>query len=311
MLSQRTLEAFQAVMDAGSVTAAAHVIGVSQPAVSRLLRELEERTGLVLFDRCGNRIVPTEAARALSVEVQRSLVGLSSIEDTARRIALGLHVRLDLAAMPALATTVLPDIAAVLHDACARIDPDSVGEARLGIEIQSVRGANVLRAVRAREVRLGFVTPLHEAPDVLVLARHAFPFECVMPTGHELESRSAVAIGDLSGRAVVGHAPVTATGRMLDRLFATLEVPPRVATRSPLSPVVSALALRGLGVAIVDPFTAADHRARGGTSRPFDTAERFLTSVIAPPGDAGYGNWSERVLDAWLGIARRFDGEPI
>ena len=64
MLSQRALEAFQAVMTTGSVSAAAGVLAVSQPAVSRLLRDLETRTGLVLFTRLGNRVIPTDAARA-------------------------------------------------------------------------------------------------------------------------------------------------------------------------------------------------------------------------------------------------------
>ena len=72
MLSQRALEAFHA----------ASTLSVSQPAVSRHLRDLESRTGLVLFTRMGNRIVPADAARALLLEVERSFVGLSAIEAT-------------------------------------------------------------------------------------------------------------------------------------------------------------------------------------------------------------------------------------
>ena len=308
MLTQRALEAFQAVMDAGSVTAAAHALGVSQPAISRLLRELEERTGLVLFERSGNRIVPTEDARALSIEVERAFVGLSRIEAAARDIALGSRATLGLAAIPALASAVLPDVVAELR---ARSDD----AARTRVDIQSVRGENVLRAVRAREVQLGFVTPLHEAPDVAVLARHAFRFECVAAAGHPLPARASVAPEALSGHELVALAPATATGRMLERLLADMDAPPAITARSHLSSVVCALALRGLGVAIVDPFSAAEHRAKGGSSRPFETDERFSVSVIGAPGhhDRGgeRGGGCERVLAAWGRIAGRFGGEAV
>ena len=56
MLSQRALEAFLAVMRAGSVSGAAARLSISQPAASRLIRDLETQTGLLLFDRVGNRI---------------------------------------------------------------------------------------------------------------------------------------------------------------------------------------------------------------------------------------------------------------
>ena len=46
------LEAFRAVMQSGSVTRAAEMLSLSQPAVTKLLRALEEETRLALFDRC-------------------------------------------------------------------------------------------------------------------------------------------------------------------------------------------------------------------------------------------------------------------
>jgi len=308
MLNQRGVEAFQAVMDAGSVTAAAHALGVSQPAISRLLRELEARTGLVLFERSGNRIVPTEDARTLSAEVERAFVGLSRIEALARDIALGSRATLGLATMPALASAVLPDVVAEL---CAGPDGAAENVVPIRVDIQSMRGENVLRAVRAREARLGFVTPLHEAPDVAVLARHAFPFECVMTVEHPLLAHERVGAEHLSGRDIVALAPATTTGRMLERLVAGMGTPPVIVGRSHLSSVVCALALRGLGVAIVDPFSAAEHRAKGGQSRPFDTDERFSVSVIGTIGDSERDAVRDRVLDSWMRISGRFGGESI
>ena len=60
------LAAFQAVVETGSVTAAAEHLHVSQPALTREIRALEERLGVVLFDRLPRGMLPTEAGRLLA-----------------------------------------------------------------------------------------------------------------------------------------------------------------------------------------------------------------------------------------------------
>ena len=268
MLSQRGLEAFQAVVELGSVTRAAHALGVSQPAVSRLLRELEARTGLTLFVRRANRLVPTEAGLTLVAEVERSFVGLAAIEAAARRLARGRR-RLVVAAMPALATTLLPDLVAGLP-------------ADLEVEIEAARVLHAVELVHCGRAALGFVTPLGESAAVETLSRHGFPLSCITVPGHPLATLEVVRRDDLGGCDLVGHASNTATGRALERIFSAMGDPPRIRVRSQLSQVISALVLRGLGAAVVDPFTAKDHVARGGISRPAVLDASFIVSVIAP-----------------------------
>ncbi len=55
----KLLEAFRAVVDHRSVTAAASVLGVTQPAVSTQIARLEEMIGFALFERSGGRLKPT------------------------------------------------------------------------------------------------------------------------------------------------------------------------------------------------------------------------------------------------------------
>ena len=50
-LSLRGLEAFHSVVETGSATGAAKLMGISQPAISRLLKQLEEDLGVMLFTR--------------------------------------------------------------------------------------------------------------------------------------------------------------------------------------------------------------------------------------------------------------------
>lgn len=102
-LDLRQLEAFSAVISAGSVTAAAKALNRSQPAVSRLIQELEQSLGYPLFIRNGPRIHPSEEALQLHQYVQKALLSLQQIRLRAQEIAHQQHRPLSIAATPALA----------------------------------------------------------------------------------------------------------------------------------------------------------------------------------------------------------------
>src|SRR2546429_1486961 len=65
------LSTFHLVARLGSVSRAAHELGISQPAVTQQIRRLERSLGLALFDRIGRRIVVTDAGRTLDTFAQR------------------------------------------------------------------------------------------------------------------------------------------------------------------------------------------------------------------------------------------------
>ena len=95
-MNLRQLEAFRAVILGQTVTRAAEMLCISQPAATRLIASLEEDIGFSLFDRIKGRLQPTPEAMTLYQEVQRSLLGVERIARTAqdilwRRTKLGLH----------------------------------------------------------------------------------------------------------------------------------------------------------------------------------------------------------------------------
>src|SRR5690606_11063651 len=104
----RQLEAFAAVMSTGSVTAAGRLLGRSQPAITRLIQELEAEIGYALFTRNGPRVTPTEQGFLLYDDVERALVNLQQIRNRAEEIARGDARPRRLAATSALSPGVLP-----------------------------------------------------------------------------------------------------------------------------------------------------------------------------------------------------------
>ena len=77
MIRLRQLEAFRAVMHAASVTQAAEVLRISQPAVSRLIASLEQDLGFALFSRRRGRLLPTPESTFLLGEVERAISNLA------------------------------------------------------------------------------------------------------------------------------------------------------------------------------------------------------------------------------------------
>ena len=82
----RQIEAFRAVMSSGTVTQAAEILHVSQPAVSRMIADLEYRLNFKLFNRTGRQLIATDEAHALQHEIQRAFIGLKEITEAAHAI---------------------------------------------------------------------------------------------------------------------------------------------------------------------------------------------------------------------------------
>ena len=89
----RQLEAFAAVMSTGSVTGAARLLARSQPAITRLVQELEAEVGYALFARSGPRVTPTEQGHLLYGDVERALGGLRQVQQRAAEIGHGSPAR--------------------------------------------------------------------------------------------------------------------------------------------------------------------------------------------------------------------------
>jgi DNA-binding transcriptional LysR family regulator len=85
----RRLQYFLAVVDAGTVTAAAEALHVAQPALSRQIKTLERELRLELFEAQGNRIVLTSAGRALVPVARRLMVETRGFQEAATALRNG------------------------------------------------------------------------------------------------------------------------------------------------------------------------------------------------------------------------------
>lgn len=270
----RALQAFRQTMLGGSVTRAAAVLGRTQPAVSRLLKELEEDVGFALFERVRGRLVPTPEGRLFFEEVQRSFRGLERLGDVAAEIRQGRRGTLRIAAMPAAAASFLPGV--------LRRFAAAAPDVTLDLTVQP--SVEVVRLMQLQEGDLGIIEGSVPAPGLAVLRRHALPCCLIAPRGRRLPRRAAT-LRDLDGQDFVAlSAGPSSVGAQLAGLLLRDGIEPRIRVQTQLAATVSALVLEGLGIGVVDGQTALVHRALGGAVRPFDAAVAMQVRIVGVAG---------------------------
>ncbi|WP_226439349.1 LysR substrate-binding domain-containing protein [Pseudomonas sp. MWU16-30316] len=254
-INPRQVEAFHAVMRTGSMTGAANLMSITQPAVTRLIRDFEDAIGLPLFERRGNQLIPTPQAAALIPEVERSFIGLERIGRLAAGIREHTAGSIRIAAMPAVANTLLPRFLAEF----LQVRPD------LQISILGVPSHQVVEMVSAGQVDIGYAEgPLN--PHGVEMQAIDMDAVAVMPSDHPMSALKVVVPIDFQGQRFIGLRPgsIFSSGVQL----ALAQVPRLTRLETSLTYTACALVSQGLGVSIVDPPTALDFIGKGLEMRP-------------------------------------------
>ncbi|MEN5397628.1 LysR family transcriptional regulator [Achromobacter xylosoxidans] len=263
----RQLEAFAAVMSTGSVTAAGRLLGRSQPAISRLLQELEAEIGYALFARSGPRVTPTEQGFLLYDDVERALSGLRQIRDRAEEIARGQAQPLLLAATSALAAGLVPD-------ALKRIEPHANLAPR--IELRSASPERVVHAVLSGAAQLGATSLPLEHRGLTVHWIGQAPCVVALPENDPAARHDVVPVAELAGRRVITMANPYRLRRRLDAALG--HAAGAIETNSSVNALAAVRA--GLGVSVLEPITAYGAPMAGVAIRPIDLDIPFFFGVI-------------------------------
>lgn len=272
MINLRQIEAFRAVIIHKTVTRAAQVLYVSQPAVSRLISDLEYHVGFSLFQRHKGRLVPTPEALALYEDVDRAFIGLDKITDTAKEIKEFRTGRLFLSCMPALALSALPPM---IHSFSAR-------HPGITISLQAHSSQRVLEWVATQQCDAGLIGMHLEDPAVTVLPIACGELRLVMLPEHRLAKQATITAGDLEGEPFVSLGQTQDVRPLIDHVFHQEGIARHMRIETQLSSVACELVLAGSGVSLIDPITANSYASRGLVIRPFLPKIPFHYSAVLP-----------------------------
>lgn len=272
-LSLRLLEVFGAVMLHRTTVDAAEDLGVSQPAVSLSIKQLEKQLGFTLFERRSQRLQPTEEARSLFGRVEPILLQLRSVETHVQDLRNGTAGNLRIMATPPLGHSVIPK---VLRSYLA----DRPG---VTVEYDVRRMEHVIEEVEVGSADLGLVLGLesHQAVDVRVLRSERMV--ALVPEDHPLAHADIITPSDCVSHGHIGLDQVSRLGVLLRYAFQAHGVPyqPRVVVRYCHTSAV--LGSVGMGVSIVDHFTAMSMADHGLVIRPFLPEIRVGACLLTRP----------------------------
>ena len=248
------LRAFALVLDLGSISAAADVLGYTQSAVSQQLAALERAAGVALVDRAQRPLRATPAGEALRPHVDRVLAALGGAEAALEDLRGGTP-RLRLAAFTSALSSFVP---AALRE-LRRAHPQLV------VHVLQLETREAIERLRGGEADLAVV---HHMPGVAVpetagLERRPLLVDdlfVVLPERHRLARRDAVRVADLEGEPLIlprRDAPAGRFRAVVEHLLAQAGVSPRVAYELDDLPAVQAFVAAGIGVVPMHGLTLA------------------------------------------------------
>ena len=282
----RQIEVFKAVIEHGTVSAAAAALHVSQPAMSKSLAQLEADTELRLFERVKGRLAPTETGMRLYGEIDRIFSGVQQVENAVDALHRQAQGRLLIGVMPGLSGAYVRRVVT----AFLRLHPGTY----CAVEARSSEW--IMEALVGRRLDVGLVSARMENPYVeteLLTERDAV---CIMPIGHPLARRRRVVAADLAALPFISLGPESAIGVRIAAMFAAQGVDPPVALVANLARTVCEFVAAGTGVSLMHPLMVSE-------------TDRLVVRPFEPPTVLGFmlahnrAHRSARLVDEFSRLA--------
>ncbi|MBW0000863.1 MAG: LysR family transcriptional regulator [Verrucomicrobia bacterium] len=220
------LECFQATAEELNFSRAAKRLNLSQPALSRQIRSLEDKLGVHLLVRSTRRVTLTNAGALYLEDARTLLTRLDHATDAARRTSKGETTRLRLAFVGAL-----------LDDRLIRVLRDfRRSHVRCQVHLTDLPPARQLEALRAGELDGGFVgaPPDRIDPGLRTVLWRSEPLVLALPVAHRFAREKSVRLANVrdDGWVMVSRDAAPAFRRQFDRFCASEKFRARIVHES-------------------------------------------------------------------------------
>lgn len=246
------LEAFLAVVREGSFSAAAKAVMRTQPAVSQIIRKLEDEIGQPLFDRSSRRGRLTDAGEVLAEHAER-LVNLrgqamAALSDLSQRKT----GRLGIAANELTCLYLLP-----LLDVYRRANP------AVRLTVRRALGSRIPLEVRDYGADFGVVTYQPDTAALRSVVIYRDELALVVPPGHPLAGRTEVTVRELGAEAFVAHHVASPYRHKVVEAFRKRKVTLHTPVEMPTIDAIKQFVRMGHGLALIPAIAVTRDVARG------------------------------------------------
>ncbi len=262
MITLRQIDAFRAVMVTGTVTGASKMLNISQPAVSRLLQDLERIIGFELFVRGNRQLVPTAEGRYFYEEVETAFTGLDQIYNAAVNIRTYHSGHLRLVTIPSVVAMFIADIVAAFSHRYPNVS--------ISMEVQPTQ--RVFEYITSGQCDIGLSTLPIENPAVISQPVLHGRSVCIVPESHRLARKKKIVPRDLVEEEFISYRVDSNYRHKVDDVFAAAGVDRRLRIESRTTESICNLVSAGLGVSIIGPAFPGMRLQSGVVALPFEPA---------------------------------------
>lgn len=266
----RHIEVLYAIRRTGSLSAAAHSLSITQPAVSKIVKHAEQQLGFPLFRRLRGRLLATDEAETLFVDIERVQEALDRTRHTATVLREGLEIHLRIACLPSLGMGVVPR---AIHLFRSR-------RPRTFLEVATRHEQEMMGGLLGRDFDIGISfgpSDGFRSENPGIVSKLISTGQMVYIDSPEQEAaldRVPIALSEIDTRRLIGlndtHHLGLALKSAMERNGLTFSLPMQVQTYYIARNIVAA----GTGCAVVDEFTAAAPYPPISV-RPLDPPMRF------------------------------------
>ena len=248
----RQLDTFIEVARQQSISRAAAVLHVSQPAVSMQLRQLEDIFGMPLYEQVGRSIALTEAGRDALQHAQAALAQLRGLDD-AMASRCGIRKgRIDLA-MVSTAKYFVPMLLVLFRKKFPDIE----------ITLQIHNRENIMRLLMLNEVDLVIMGRAPESIDCVATAFATNPLGVICAPEHPLSRRRNAPLAILDDQVFVVRETGSGTRQAMERLFGEHGIRPRIAMEMPSNETIKQAVMAGMGMSFLSLRTIRQELGSG------------------------------------------------
>ena len=242
----RHIEVFHAVYTCGSITAAAKMLNVSQPSVSKVLAHAEQQLGFALFDRAKGKIIPTQEAEKLITHVTDAYDNINELRRISENLRASETGLIRIAVAPAFGIDLVPGAIASYLDQ----HPET------SFEIETLHQHQVARALKQSRVDIGVVFDPPVTQGIIV--DHLATADCVAVTHKSMDFgiKRRLTLEDLNGLPFIDLNTRSPLGRLLASRMEANNIQFQNITKVETYQMAKALVAHGAGVSIIDEITA-------------------------------------------------------
>lgn len=266
----RHVEVFHAVYTSGSVTAAARVLNVTQPSISKVLAHAEQVLGYALFERVRGTLIPTPEAHRLFKSVSTVYQNMEQLRRLAGNLQSSDESRIRVAATPAFGLHLLPSaIASFLL---------AHGKTAFGIE--TLHYEEMALALEEQRIDIGLAFDPPSKPGLGIDEIATAEFVVLAPVDLKISDKGVLNIRDLANLPFIKLSGRSPLGQMLTKQLEDRSTAFKTLVSCDTYHVAKSLVAEGTGITIIDEITALSAGHDGVKIWRLEPTIRFPISVI-------------------------------